>query len=181
MSDAKNLITQTQELQQIIKNNPNPKNREEDISHIYQEIIDCINEHNHRYYNLSDPVISDQEYDELFSYLKKIEEVFPQLISSTSPTQSLQNQLEVQTEFKKAKHLFAMKSLENSYNSEDIIERTERAEKILEKSKGGGEINIEGENTSLMKREVEGDSDIACTFTIEPKFDGISIELIYED
>ncbi len=195
------LLTQTQNLQAIIKNNPNPqtilKNQEQDISHIYQEFIDCIKEHNHHYYNLSDSVISDQEYDELFAYLKKIEEIFPHLISSTSPTQSLQDQLEVQTAFKKAKHIFPMKSLENSYSQNDIVEWTERVERVLEKSKawdekenppqspfskGGSEDGKEANNSpSLLKRGSGGDFDIACAFLLEPKFDGIAIALIYID
>ncbi|NOZ44081.1 MAG: hypothetical protein GXP45_02895 [bacterium] len=59
------------------------------IKNIYQKLVDCITDHNHLYYIKSQPIISDQEYDELFSYLKKIEEYYPQLISSNSPTQGL--------------------------------------------------------------------------------------------
>ena len=48
----------------------------------YQEFIDVISDHNHLYYIDAKPIISDVEYDQLFSYLKQIEEYFPQLISS---------------------------------------------------------------------------------------------------
>lgn len=153
------LYTQTTNIQERIQNNPNPQTIE-NIWNFYQELIDIVLEHNNLYYWKSSPIISDQEYDELFSYLRKIEEQYPYLISSTSPTQSLQDQLEVQTEFQKAKHLFPMISLENSYNTDDIIERTERAEKIL------------------LKEEEEIKE---VNFIFEPKFDGISIELIYKD
>jgi DNA ligase (NAD+) len=68
------LSQNTQKLQKYIQNNKNPDSiSESKISIIYQEIIDCLNDHNHLYYIESDPIISDFEYDELFSYLKKIE------------------------------------------------------------------------------------------------------------
>ena len=61
----------------------------ENIGEIYQELIDCITEHNRRYYLQNTPIISDFEYDQLFDFLKKIESEFPQLITSNSPTQAL--------------------------------------------------------------------------------------------
>ncbi len=209
------LLVQTQNLQKIIKNNPNPqtilenqRQEDKDITHIYQEFIDCIKEHNHQYYNLSDSLISDQEYDELFAYLKKIEEIFPHLISSTSPTQNLQDQLEVQSEFKKAKHIFLMKSLENSYSQDDIIERTERAERVLGKNKPPltSLTQTPQSQTDLpcipsfkegpkrkkpplggevpAKQGVGSDVEEAqqeVKFILEPKFDGVAIALIYID
>ncbi|MBO7505240.1 hypothetical protein IKO50_03945 [bacterium] len=52
-------------------------------------MIDCITEHNRRYYLQNAPIISDFEYDQLFNFLKRIESEFPQLITSNSPTQAL--------------------------------------------------------------------------------------------
>ena len=60
-----------------------------DIDKVYQELIDCITEHNRRYYLQNSPIISDVEYDQLFDLLKRIENDFPQLISSNSSTQAL--------------------------------------------------------------------------------------------
>ena len=78
----------TKKLQKYIHDNPSPNNTPvSKISKTYQELIDCITDHNHLYYINSAPIISDIEYDELFNYLKKIEEYNPQLISSNSPTQ----------------------------------------------------------------------------------------------
>jgi DNA ligase (NAD+) len=54
---------------------------EKEIAEKYQELIDCLVDHNHLYYIENDPILSDKEYDELFDYLKKIEEYFPHLIS----------------------------------------------------------------------------------------------------
>jgi DNA ligase (NAD+) len=81
------LSEQTQHLQHLITTQ-----HLADIPHIkdtYQEFIDVLTEHNHLYYVKSKPIISDTEYDQLFDFLKKIEEEFPYLISSSSPTQSL--------------------------------------------------------------------------------------------
>jgi DNA ligase (NAD+) len=72
----------TQELQKYIKNNQNISDiSQSEISKIYQDLIDCITDHNHLYYIQSAPIISDFEYDQLFDYLKKIEQYFPYIIS----------------------------------------------------------------------------------------------------
>jgi len=81
------LSEQTQYLQKFI-NTPD-LTKIDNIGEIYQELIDCITEHNHRYYLQNAPIISDFEYDQLFNFLKKIESEFPQLTTSNSPTQAL--------------------------------------------------------------------------------------------
>lgn len=152
------LSKQTKKLKDFIKENPNPnKIKKTNIEWVYQELIDCITDHNHLYYIESQPIISDFEYDQLFSYLKKIEEKFPYIISWNSPTQKLINQ--IQDWYKKAEHKMPMLSLENSYNSKDLIEREKRVKKILEKSK----------------------TKQKPSYCIEPKFDWVSIELIYSN
>lgn len=153
-----NLSQKTQELQKYIQDNQNPNAiSESEISKKYQELIDCITDHNHLYYIDSAPIISDIEYDQLFDYIKKIEQDFPYMISWNSPTQKLVNQ--IQEWFEKAEHKIPMLSLENSYNAEDLKEREQRILKILEK-----ELIVE-----------------KPTYIIEPKFDWLSIELIYQD
>lgn len=122
----------------------------------YQELIDVLVEHNHLYYVEASPMIADGEYDELFAYLKQIEEYFPQLISSNSPTQSLIGQLA--EGFQKAEHRFPLLSLENSYDAQDLREREQRARRIVEKNQKADRI-----------------------YRIEPKFDGISVEIIYQN
>ena len=59
----------------------------------YIQLIDCLVDHNHQYYIEDKPLISDKEYDDLFSYLKKIEEAHPEIITSNSPTQRLVGQV----------------------------------------------------------------------------------------
>ncbi|USN57332.1 MAG: hypothetical protein H6766_02525 [Candidatus Peribacteria bacterium] len=66
-----------------------PPDQLEDISQIYDQLIEVIIRHNQRYYQESDPLIVDYEYDQLFDYLKKIEKTYPDLISPSSPTQRI--------------------------------------------------------------------------------------------
>ena len=148
------LSEQTQYLQTFI-NNPDLA-KLQNIGEIYQQLIDCITEHNRRYYLQNAPIISDFEYDQLFNLLKRIESEFPQLISSNSPTQSLVWQ--ISEWFKKAEHKTPLLSLENSYNTEDLKDFDERIQKALSK-----------------------EWIYNYFYIVEPKYDGLSVELIYED
>lgn len=88
------LAEQTKKIQSFIKAHHDVgKLHEKEVSDFYNTLIDCIIDHNHLYYIENKPIISDKEYDELFDYLKKIEEHFPQLITSNSPTQTLVGQV----------------------------------------------------------------------------------------
>ena len=148
----------TIELLDFIKQNPNPALLDSDLlAHTYQNLIDTLIEHNHLYYIESSPIISDYEYDQLFSYLKNIEEIAPHLITSNSPTQSLIGQ--ISEGFAKADHRTPLLSLENSYNAQDLTNRDTRIKKILEKS----------------------DQNCSFFYRLEPKFDGISCEIIYQN
>ena len=148
----------TIELLDFIKKNPNPTLLDSDLlTHTYQNLIDTLIEHNHLYYIESSPIISDYEYDQLFSYLKNIEEIAPHLITSNSPTQSLIGQ--ISEGFAKADHRTPLLSLENSYNAQDLTNRDTRIKKILEKS----------------------DQNCSFFYRLEPKFDGISCEIIYQN
>ena len=120
----------------------------------YIQLIDCLVDHNHQYYIEDKPLISDKEYDDLFSYLKKIEEAHPEIITSNSPTQGLIGQ--ISEWFQQAKHTTKLISLENTYNAKDLEEWEERIQKFLNQKK------------------------TKATYSVEPKFDGLSVELIYE-
>jgi DNA ligase (NAD+) len=109
--------------------------------------------HEHRYYILNDPLISDFEYDQLFKELEKIEEENPKLITSDSPTQRVAKGLT--KDFPTVQHLVPMLSLDNSYNSDDLLDFDRKAREL----------------TGLDKIE----------YCVEPKFDGGSISLIYEN
>ncbi len=130
------------------------KINKKNIEKTYQSLIDNITDHNHLYYIENNPIISDYEYDILFNFLKKIEEYYPNLISSNSPTQKLiwQNEKNI---FSNIKHKKKLLSLENSYNENDIIKRYNNIKK-----------NIDKDNVEII---------------IEPKFDWLAVEVIYKD
>lgn len=151
------LSQQTQVMQEFIRTHVDLEALgQSEAASVYQELIDVVLEHNHRYYIDAKPIISDGEYDELFAYLKKIEKYFPFLISGNSPTQSLIGQLA--EGFEKAEHRFPLLSLENSYDAEDLRKWDQRIRKILEK-----------------------ESVSQFSYLLEPKFDGLSVELIYQN
>ena len=109
--------------------------------------------HEYRYYILNDPLISDYEYDQLYKSLEKIEQSNTSLITPDSPTQRVAKGLT--KEFPTVQHLVPMLSLDNSYNSEDLLDFDRRA------------------------KELSGQEEIE--YCVEPKFDGGSISLIYEN
>jgi DNA ligase (NAD+) len=109
--------------------------------------------HEYRYYILNDPLISDFEYDQLYKALEKIEAENPAIITPDSPTQRVAKGLT--KDFPAVQHLVPMLSLDNSYNDEDLIDFDRRAKEL----------------TGLDKIE----------YCVEPKFDGGSISLIYEN
>ena len=118
-----------------------------------EALRDVLRFHEYRYYILNDPLLSDFEYDQLFKALEKIEKENPPLLSIDSPTQRVAKGLT--KDFPTVQHLVPMLSLDNSYNSEDLIDFDRRA------------------------RELTGQDKIE--YCVEPKFDGASISLIYED
>jgi len=105
-----------------------------------------------KYYVQDDPVLADQEYDYLFSLLKKIELENPELITADSPTQRIARG--ISERFPAVSHLVPMLSLENSYNALDLIE-WDRKCRVLAK-------------------------DEKIVYTVEPKYDGAGISLIFE-
>ena len=109
--------------------------------------------HEHRYYILNDPLLSDFEYDQLFKALEKIENENPTLITLDSPTQRVAHELT--REFPTVQHLVPMLSLDNSYNADDLLDFDRKVS------------------------ELSGLEQIS--YCVEPKFDGSSISLIYEN
>lgn len=114
---------------------------------------DVLRFHEYRYYILNDPLLADYEYDQLYKALEKIEQENPTLITADSPTQRVAKGLT--KDFPTAQHLVPMLSLDNSYNSNDLIDFDRKA------------------------RELTGLTTIE--YCVEPKFDGGSISLIYEN
>jgi DNA ligase (NAD+) len=114
---------------------------------------DVLRYHEQQYYVQSNPQITDYEYDQLYKALEKIEEQHPEAITADSPTQRVATGLI--KEFVTVPHLVPMLSLSNSYNAEDLLDWDRKCKELSE------------------KEQVE--------YCIEPKFDGASISLIYEN
>ncbi|HZK63090.1 MAG TPA: NAD-dependent DNA ligase LigA [Puia sp.] len=109
--------------------------------------------HEYRYYILNDPLITDPEYDSLYKWLEKLESAHPDHITPDSPTQRVAKGLT--KNFPAVHHLVPMLSLENSYNADDLVDWDRKAREL----------------TGLASLE----------YCVEPKFDGASISLIYEN
>ncbi|MBW2603862.1 MAG: NAD-dependent DNA ligase LigA [Deltaproteobacteria bacterium] len=119
-----------------------------------EELRQALHRHNHRYYVLDDPEISDAEYDRMMQELLKLEGDFPDLMSPDSPT--LRVGAPPLDKFESIEHSIPMLSLENGFSDQDIIDFDGR-----------------------VKRNLNTDSDII--YTAEPKLDGVAVELVYEN
>lgn len=117
-----------------------------------EELVKELNEHNYKYYVLSEPSISDYEFDMLLEELKKLEEQFPQFLLSYSPTQRVGG--DITKKFTLVKHEYPMFSLANSYSREEVAEFISRISKTIE-------------------QDVE--------YTCELKYDGVAISITYEN
>lgn len=122
-------------------------------SELVEELRSVINFHDWRYYVQSEALISDYDYDQLFAKLSQLETQNPELRTADSPTQRVAHGLT--SEFLTVDHLVPMLSLDNSYDENDLAEFDERLRKSLPGEK--------------------------LTYTVEPKFDGASIALVYEN
>ena len=93
-----------------------------------EELREVLRFHEHRYYIQSDPLISDFEYDSLYKQLEALEKENPDLIVADSPTQRVAKGLT--KEFPSVQHLVPMLSLDNSYNSEDLVDFDRKAKEL---------------------------------------------------
>jgi DNA ligase (NAD+) len=112
-----------------------------------------IDEHNYRYYVLDAPLISDAEYDRLLRELQAIEAEHPDLITPDSPTQRVGAQ--PLAEFGEVRHKVPMTSMDNAFDETEVRAWDERVRKGLDGR--------------------------APAYTVEPKFDGTSVSMRYED
>lgn len=111
-----------------------------------------IEMHNHSYYVLNNPVISDFEFDILLNELDTLEKMYPEFITDDSPTRRVGSDLT--DEFRQYEHKYPMLSLGNTYSKEELKDFNERVEKVA-----GGPVE----------------------YVCELKFDGASISITYRD
>lgn len=122
----------------------------------HEELKKIIARHDHLYHVEDKPEISDFEYDSLFRELLELESSHRDLETSDSPSRRVGGLVEA---FEKLPHRRPMLSLSNSYESQDIFDFDDRLRKILKLSS----------------------TDAPIEYFCEPKFDGLALELIYED
>ncbi|MCF7827056.1 MAG: NAD-dependent DNA ligase LigA [Candidatus Marinimicrobia bacterium] len=118
-----------------------------------RELTIALNEHNHRYYILDDPIISDAAYDALLRELQDLETQFPELKQTDSPTQRV-GSLPL-SGFEQLSHSIPMLSLSNAMDEEELLSFDTRVRKDLEVDQ--------------------------LDYVVEPKLDGLGVELIYVD
>ena len=112
-----------------------------------------LEQHNHRYYVLDDPAVSDAEYDQLFRELQTLEINHPELLTADSPTQRVGGA--PLKSFPQVQHRTAMLSLNNAFEDKEVAAFDSRAREAL------GVAEVE--------------------YAVEPKFDGLAITLTYRD
>ena len=120
---------------------------------LVEDLQKVLQFHEYRYYVLNEPILSDTEYDKLYKLLEQVEREHPELVSPVSPTQRVGSSLNAS--FNTVAHLVPMLSLENSYNADDLIDWDRKAKEVT--------------GYDLLE------------YCVEPKFDGASISLIYEN
>ena len=131
-------------------------NDKEKIKREIEKLRREIEYHNYRYYVLDSPVIPDSEYDKLYRKLVELENKYPEFFDSNSPTQRVgAPPLE---KFEKVAHSIPMLSLSNAFGENELLEFDERVKRFL--------------NLPF---------DIDIEYTVEPKIDGLAIELVYEN
>ncbi len=94
-----------------------------------EQLTEQLEAHNYNYYVLSNPVISDFEFDKLLEELIQLEKAHPEYADSNSPTQRVGGQ--ITKEFKTVKHSYPMLSLGNTYSEEELLDFDERVKKVL--------------------------------------------------
>src|SRR4051812_16872789 len=95
----------------------------------HTELAEQIRAHDHAYYVLAQPGISDQEYDRLYRELVELEQKFPALCTPDSPTQRVGGA--PLKEFKPVQHLKPMMSLDNTYSQTEVREFVDRIKRLL--------------------------------------------------
>lgn len=122
---------------------------------VIEDLRDVIRFHEWKYYVKNDPIIPDYDYDILFKKLQKIESQHPDLMSIDSPTVRVSN--DQVAGFPSVNHITPMLSLENSYNETDLTDFDKQIKKLANLSE-----------------------EVKISYSIEPKYDGSTIVLVYE-
>jgi len=94
-----------------------------------EELRKLIKEHDHNYFVLAQPIISDYDYDQLFNELRLLEKENPRYITHDSPTQRVGS--DISNEFNPIIHKYPMLSLSNTYSEDELIDFDRRVKDVL--------------------------------------------------
>ena len=120
-----------------------------------EALREIVRQHQYRYYILDDPTVSDQEFDALFRELQALEAEHPEVRSDDSPTQRVGGT--ISDRFEKTRHPALMLSLANAFSADDLRAWRERVKRLLPAA----------QRTAL-------------SYVVEPKFDGLTVVLHFE-
>lgn len=112
------------------------------------ELIKILNKASYEYYTLDMPTITDQEYDDYYNELVKLETLHPNLVREDSPTVRVGNK--VIDSFKKVTHEIPMMSLDDIFNEEEIVDFDEKVKKVIPNPHYVCELKIDGLSVSLL-------------------------------
>lgn len=124
-----------------------------DIQNTIQKLREELNQHNHNYYVLDTPTISDFEFDLKLKQLQDLENKYPEYFDENSPSQRVGST--ITKNFQTVAHEHRMYSLDNSYSKEELMDWEKRVQKVL--------------------------GDVPLAYTCELKYDGASISITYEN
>ncbi|MES0349272.1 MAG: NAD-dependent DNA ligase LigA [Desulfobacteria bacterium] len=125
----------------------------EDVKKRAAELRQALHRHNHLYYVLDEPEISDHEYDRLMQELTSLEMAYPEIVEPDSPTQRVG--APPLASFESVAHTIPMLSLENAFDEEEVLSFDKRVRRYLK-------------------------TDSPLLYTAEPKLDGVAVEMVYE-
>lgn len=127
------------------------------------QLRQIITQHDYRYYVLDAPTVPDSEYDRLFAQLRELEQQYPELITSDSPTQRVSGQ--ASAAFTQVQHQVPMLSLGNAFAEAQVLEFAQRAEQAL---------GADQSHNDLFSPTV------TVQYCCEPKLDGLAVSITYE-
>ena len=127
----------------------------------HARLVEEIRRHDHAYYVLAMPGISDQEYDRLYRELLDLENSFPELVTPDSPTQRVGGR--PLKDFEPVRHAVPMMSLDNTYSQEEVRDFVERGCKAPARRDTGMDGRTQGGRpggqSALRERRVHGRRD----------------------
>lgn len=121
------------------------------IQNRIDELIKILNEASRNYYELDNPTITDQEYDDYYHELEQLEKKYPEFIRDDSPTKRVGGK--VIKEFSKVTHEIPMMSLGDIFSEDEIIEFDERVKKVIPNPHYVCELKIDGLSVSLLYKD----------------------------